>query len=89
MGQTSFEFATIWEQRRTREVLIAGFRNLGEAMSNLRFAIQGSVEELKGALSSNIAQLLEEQVRTREANAEHAAEHSDKLGEIHKRLSGP
>ena len=34
MGQKDFEFATIWEQRKTVNVLMAGFQNLGEAGVN-------------------------------------------------------
>jgi hypothetical protein len=34
-GQTDFHFATIWEQRRTREALIAGFNSWAEALSQI------------------------------------------------------
>jgi hypothetical protein len=88
-GQTNFEFATIWEHRKTREVLIEGFRNLGEAVSNLQFGIQGAVDELRGAVSSDMAKLLEEQVRTRDTSALQAGEHLDMLDQIHKRLENP
>jgi hypothetical protein len=88
LGQTNFEFATIWEHRKTREVLISGFRNLGEAVSNLGFAVQSAMDELKVAVSSDMAQLIEEQVRSRQASAGHAADHIEKLDQIHKQLEG-
>src|SRR5687768_4550229 len=39
LGQTNFEFANIWEHRRTRQVLVAGFRNLGEAVNELGYTL--------------------------------------------------
>jgi hypothetical protein len=65
MGQTNFQFASIWEQRQTREVLIAGFETLGDALRNLEGVIITSVQSLEITLSSQVAQLVEEQVRTR------------------------
>jgi len=66
LGQTNFEFASIWEHRRTREVLIAGFRSLGDAVSNLSFAIEGSVSQFQESISSSAAKFVEEGIRTRE-----------------------
>lgn len=88
-GQTNFEFATIWEHRTTRDVLLAGFRNLGEAVSNLRFGVEGAVSELHQAVSSDLAQLLDEHVRTREASATQAKDHLERLDQIHKQLETP
>jgi hypothetical protein len=85
-GQTSEVFAIIWEHRKTREAVIAGFRNLGEAMSNLRFTVQGSVDELRSVVSSDSAQLLAEQVHLRETTGEYAKANLRKLDEIRKKL---
>lgn len=65
MGQTNFQFATIWEQRKTREVLIAGFRTLGEAVGNLGVTIENSISDLSLSFSSEITRLVEEEIRTR------------------------
>lgn len=46
-GQRDFEFATIWEQRSTRKVLVEGFRTLGQTVVNLERTIAISLEELK------------------------------------------
>lgn len=67
MGQTNFQFANIWEHRRTREVLIAGFRTLGEAVNNLGATIEYSVSNLQQSVSSGVAKLVEEEIKTREA----------------------
>jgi hypothetical protein len=65
MGQTNFQFANIWEHRRTREVLIAGFRTLGEAVNNLGATIEYSVSNLEQSISSDMAKLVEEEIKTR------------------------
>lgn len=66
MGQTNFEFATIWEHRKTREILILGFKTLGEAVDNLSSAVYHSISELNQSISESISQLTEEQIKTRE-----------------------
>ena len=67
MGQTNFEFANIWEHRRTREVLIAGFQTLGEAVSNLGSVIDNSLYNLQQSVSSDMARVVEEQITSRES----------------------
>lgn len=84
-GQTNFQFATIWEHRKTREALIAGFRTLGEAVNNLGVVIDNSISDLKSSISSDIAGLVEEQIMTRETIAEHAREQSSMLDNIQRR----
>lgn len=59
MGQTNFQFADIWEQRKTREVMIAGFRTLGEAINNLSITVEDTISDLKNSISSNVAMLVE------------------------------
>lgn len=66
LGQTNFQFASIWEQRKTRAVLIAGFRSLGEAVSSLAYEIQDSMSEFQESISSNEARIVEEGIKTRE-----------------------
>lgn len=85
MGQTNFQFANIWEHRKTREVLIAGFRTLGEAVNNLGTVIDNSISDFKSSFSSDIARLVDEQIRTRETIAEHASEQSQMLDNIQHR----
>lgn len=67
MGQTNFQFANIWEHRRTREVLIAGFRTLGEAVNNLGATIEYSISDLQQSVSSDVAKLVEQEIKTRES----------------------
>jgi hypothetical protein len=67
MGQTNHNFADIWELRRIQAVLIAGFRTLGEAVNNLGHTIEFSISYLQQSISSDMARLVEEQIKIREA----------------------
>lgn len=42
-AQRNFQFATIYEQRKTSEILIAGFTNLGEAVHGVGARLQQSI----------------------------------------------
>jgi methyl-accepting chemotaxis protein len=42
-AQRNFEFATIYEQRKTNEILIAGFATLGEAIYGLGSRLEQSI----------------------------------------------
>ena len=50
-GQTNFQFAIIWEQYKTRQVLVSGFKTLEEAISGLTDAVGDVSDLLKKALS--------------------------------------
>ena len=39
-AQTDFEFSLIWEQRKTQQAIVAGFRTMGEALLNLRVSVE-------------------------------------------------
>ncbi len=82
MGQTNFEFANIWEHRRTREVLIAGFHTLGEAVNNLTSVVDSSFYALQESLSTGVAKLVEEQIRTRETFDKRMVEQNRMLDNI-------
>ena len=55
MGQTNFEFAVIWEHRKTREVLIAGFKTLGDAIEYLGSIVKFSVAHLELSIRRDFA----------------------------------
>lgn len=85
MGQTNFQFANIWEHRRTREVLIAGFRTLGEVVNNLGATIEYSVSNLQQSVSSDVARLVQEEIKTREALDKRMLEQNRMLDNIQHR----
>jgi len=53
-GQTNFQFATIFEQKRTQKILIMGFRNLGDAINNLSYSMESAMSELTSSLSDDM-----------------------------------
>jgi hypothetical protein len=71
LGQTNFEFASIWEQRKTREVLIEGFDTLGQAIVELGSAITGSVSKLESRMASELAESRAVQEEVRKAIGTH------------------
>jgi gas vesicle protein len=66
LGETNFQFASILESRKTRKAIVAGFRSLHDAIDDLGYKIEDTVSELRDSMSSNLAQVVEEQIRTRE-----------------------
>jgi len=78
MGQTDYQFASIWEQRRTQKILIDGFSSLEDAVSNLSYRIDSGFQSLQTALrsgfqsvqtavSSGVHSLAESQARQQKA----------------------
>ena len=50
-AQSNFHFASIYEQRRTRQVMIEGFQNLGEAIDGIGDRITESIGTLRESMS--------------------------------------
>jgi hypothetical protein len=46
MAQTHFEFAVIWEHRRTREAVAIGFKSLGDVVRNVEIDLQKAYAKL-------------------------------------------
>jgi len=84
MGQTNYQFATIWEQRKTREVLIAGFHTLGEAIDNLGSTVEKSISQLGDSIRSSIGALVEAQISTREVIEEQTRQQGTMLDNIQR-----
>jgi hypothetical protein len=82
MGQTNFQFANIWEHRRTREVMIAGFRTLGDAVNNLGSTVENSLFGLQQSISSDVATLVREQIKTRDSLDKRMVEQNRMLDNI-------
>ena len=45
LGQTNFQFATIWEQRRTREAIMVGFDTWADAVSQIASRVLASFRD--------------------------------------------
>jgi hypothetical protein len=50
VAQRNFQFATIFEQRRTNQILLSGFRTLGEAIDGMGDRISSSIHDLGGQI---------------------------------------
>ena len=66
LGQTNFEFANIWEHRRTRQVLIEGFRSLADAVDNLGWIVEDSFSKLGECVSHEISRGADRQIEAQE-----------------------
>ncbi|SHT79112.1 Uncharacterised protein [Mycobacteroides abscessus subsp. abscessus] len=51
-AQTNYQFASIFEQRRTSAILIAGFQNLGSAISGMTARITSQLMDVVSAVDS-------------------------------------
>lgn len=68
-AQRNFQFATIYEQRRTNQILIAGFTSLGDAIHGLGTHLEQSIDALGdqiGDLSSSMTTMNEKVVASLE-----------------------
>ena len=56
-AQKDFHFATIYEQRKTNQLLVAGFSTLGHAINELGDRLDSSLERLASSVSIGISDL--------------------------------
>ena len=57
-GQTDFQFATIWESIKMRQVMVAGFQTLAEGIQHLERSIVASLADLKQSVDLGFGKLL-------------------------------
>lgn len=69
-AQTKFEFANIWEHRKTQKILVAGFQTLEQAINNMKYEILSAIQNLKHSIKSEFRELRNiqiEQIKSIEA----------------------
>jgi hypothetical protein len=49
-AQRNFEFSVIYEQRKTNQILVAGFRNLAQALEEMTWRITSSLDDLRNSV---------------------------------------
>lgn len=49
-AQRDFQFAMIYEQRKTNQILVAGFKNLAQALEQMAWQIAASIDNLAGSV---------------------------------------
>jgi len=85
-GLTNFQFATIWEHRKTQNILIQGFGTLGDAISNMAVSISSSISHLHDTISSHTAQMIDQQIMSRESFERYSNSHARLMEDQIKRL---
>jgi gas vesicle protein len=85
-GLTNYQFANIWEQRKTQKILIRGFNTLGDSISNMALSISSSISQLHDTLSSNTAQMIDQQVMSAESFERYSKNHISLMEDQVKRL---
>lgn len=56
-AQRDFQFATIYEQRKTNQILVAGFTNLAQGINNMTWQITFSIDELAKSVDETASTL--------------------------------
>lgn len=51
-AQCNYEFASIYEQRKTNQILVAGFTNLAQALDKMTSQIKSAINELNSSVGS-------------------------------------
>lgn len=81
IAQRNFEFSTIYEQRKTNQLLYEGFRNLGDAIYSIGDRITNSLNELSYSLDSSLNDIIS-------STNENSRIISDNIQEQTRRLDG-
>ena len=71
-AQKNFHFTTIYEQRKTNQILVQGFQSLGQALSDMTYRIESSIDALSEFFSNSMSDLVR-------SNRENALEIKDQL----------
>lgn len=77
-GQTNYEFASIWEHRKTRKVLIGGFRTIGEAIVGAAETVADAYAELGRSVSFSLDNIDSRMMET--------ARHTARVVDLQQRL---
>jgi hypothetical protein len=78
LGQSNFEFAVIWEHRKTREAVIDGFGTLGDAVTAVGAAINSSLYDIRESIEYAQA----EAMAKADAQEEHLSNIKGHMGEV-------
>jgi len=57
-GQKDFQFATIYEQRKTNQLLYSGFGTLAAGLEKMQYAITDALEDLSNSLGTRLDDIL-------------------------------
>ena len=71
-AQRNFQFSVIYEQRKTNQILVAGFRSLAEALDEMTWRITSSVDNLATSINK-MSSTLDESLRAIHSQTEKIA----------------
>ena len=88
-AQRNFQFAMIYEQRKTNQILISGFTTLAQVMEGMASAVTASIRDLVGSVEG-MSSVLDDSMRAihvrmdsiAESSKQHHREHMRKTSEI-------
>lgn len=66
MGQTDFEFANIWEHRKTREAIQTGFGSLEAAVRDVGSILADELQGLANVMRTGVASVVDAQIISRD-----------------------
>lgn len=77
-AQRNFEFSVIFEQRKTNQILVAGFRSLAQALEEMTWRITSSIDDLRSSvdrmhigLNDSLARIHDQAARIAAATEDH------------------
>lgn len=76
-AQCDFEFAMIYEQRKTNVILVEGFKNLANAIENMTNRLEDSIDDLCFSISTNLETLSGQFTETIESASDRHSEEMD------------
>lgn len=79
-AQRNFQFASIYEQRKTNKILVAGFKNLSQAIDGLGNKIEGAIDNLRSDIS-DLSESLNSQLSTINSSIESVGGKFDELSQ--------
>ncbi len=84
-AQKDFHFATIYEQRKTNRILVAGFSSLGQAINELGDSLTTSMERLAQTVATEFQLTRDQAAQDSEARREHERQECEMLDNIQRR----
>ena len=81
-AQKDFEFAVIYEQRKTNHLLTGGFSSLGHAIRSLSSTVQSSISDLRNAVTDQLSDLGTDIRDQSRLSREEAAAHAERAARL-------
>lgn len=73
-AQRDFQFASIYNQRKTNQILVKGFTNLAQALEGVELQMSASIDDLAGSVNESMRAIQSRVGQTTEVIAKEASE---------------